>query len=54
MARHSPQRIGIETRADKKGRESHRGVVYDKRSGKKITARGRTRSPRRAGGVTTR
>lgn len=36
MARHSPQKIGIETRTDKKGREHHRGVVYDKRSGKKI------------------
>ena len=36
MARHSPQKVGIETRADKKGREHHRGVVYDKRSGRPI------------------
>jgi integrase len=36
VARHSPQKMGIETRTDKKGSERHRGVVYDKRSGKKI------------------
>jgi integrase len=36
VARHSPQKVGIETRTDKKGTEHHRGVVYDKRSGKKI------------------
>ena len=36
MSRHSPQKIGIETRADKKGRESHRGVVYDRRTNKPI------------------
>jgi integrase len=36
VARHSPQKIGIETRTDKKGTEHHRGVAYDRRSGKKI------------------
>jgi integrase len=36
MARHNPQKIGIETRADKTGRDSHRGVVYDKRTRKPI------------------
>jgi integrase len=36
VARHSPQKVGIETRTDKKSREHHRGVVYDKRSGRPI------------------
>jgi hypothetical protein len=36
VARHSPEKIGIETRTDKKGTGHHGGVVYDRRTGKKI------------------
>jgi integrase len=32
VARHSPQKVGIETRRDRNGRERHRGVVYDGRT----------------------
>ena len=32
----SPQRFGIESRTDSKGREQHRGTVYDRRTDKRI------------------
>jgi integrase len=36
LPRHSPQKIGIESRVDGKGRERHRGVVYDRSSGRRL------------------
>jgi integrase len=36
VARHSPQKVGIETRRDRKGGERHRGVVFDRRTRKPI------------------
>ena len=36
MARHSPQKTGVETRTDKHSRERYRGVVHDSRAKRHI------------------